>query len=239
MHSEIKDSKFIVQAITVALGLFPIGIIFGILAQQSHWTWSDVFLLSVLGFSASGQFFYLKLASEQADMLSIFFVILMLNIRYIPMSLAAWNASNKGNHLLRLFSSHFISDESFAIEAHGISIAKRIEVRCIILLAWVISTVLGVVTAAFIPAAWIIPFAQYLQFPASAILALLAMKRLDYAIVISRDMQLQSKLFCLLMCTLFSAAVISILGKNAFWIPGIIGVTGLLYFFQWGTREDA
>jgi len=238
MQPETINRKLLTQAAAVALGLFPIGVLFGVVAQQNHWSWSDVLLLSMFGFSASGQFFYLKLANEQASLLSMFFVILMLNIRYVPMSLAAWNAADNGRRLLRLVLSHFISDESFAIEPRYGRLQLRATVRAIIYASWVLSTVCGVVAGRLLPAAWIGSFSQYLLFPATAILAILAVKRIDGAIAGNLQLGLAAKLVLMSACVAFSAATIHFLGKDAFWIPGIVGVCLILYLCHWGEERS-
>lgn len=237
MPLETFNRKLLTQAGAVALGLFPIGMLFGVVAQQNHWSWSDVLLLSMFGFSASGQFFYLKLANEQASLLSMFFVILMLNIRYVPMSLAAWNAADNGRRLLRLVLSHFISDESFAIEPRYGRLALRAMLRAIIYASWVLSTVCGVIAGRVIPADWIGSFSQYLLFPATAILAILAVKRIDSAIAGNLQFGLAAKLLLISACAAFSIATIYFLGKDAFWIPGIAGVCLILYLCHWGEEK--
>ncbi len=234
MQPESDKDKHMWQAMAVAIGLFPIGLLFGIVAQQNYWTWSDVLFLSVFGFSASGQFFYLKLESEQASLASIFFVVLMLNIRYVPMSLAAWNSLDSGKRLLRIVSAHFISDESFAIEPKMSHFPMRIQVRAIIFTAWILSTVLGVITGQLIPSEWISLSSQYLLFPATAILAILAAKRIDHAITHNDQFMMSKKLMLILGCASFSIGVLYVVGKDIFWIPGIIGVIGILYFSGWG-----
>ncbi|WP_192804866.1 AzlC family ABC transporter permease [Noviherbaspirillum aerium] len=237
MLPEAGSRNLMTQAAAVALGLFPIGVLFGVIAQQSQWSWSDVLLLSMFGFSASGQFFYLKLANEQASLLSMFFVILMLNIRYVPMSLAAWNAADNGSRMLRLVLSHFISDESFAIEPRYGRLALRATVRAIIYASWVLSTVCGVIAGQLIPSAWIDSVSQYLLFPATAILAILAVKRIDSALAGNHQFGLAAKLLLIAGCIAFSIAAMYFFGKEAFWIPGIAGVCLILYLCRWGEEK--
>lgn len=234
-----EHGSALLQAATAAIGLFPIGILFGVVAQSSHWTWSDVLYLSMAGFSASAQFFYVKLASEEASLVTIFFVVLMLNIRYVPMSLAAWNASDNGKRLLRAILSHFISDESFAIEPGTGRVPLRVRVRAIIFATWVFSTVLGVIAGGLIPAELIASSSQFLLFPATAILAILAAKRIDHAISHNDGINAANKLMLITGCAAFSVATMYIAGKDVFWIPGILGVTGILYFCRWGEEELA
>lgn len=237
MQHNDDQRKLMGQVLAVAVSLFPIGILFGIVAQQSHWTWSEVLLLSVLGFSASGQFFYVKLASEQINFISVFFVILMLNIRYVPMSLAAWNPADNQQWGLRAMLSHFISDESFAIEPKKGRLSLRVRVRAIIYATWILSTVFGVIAGKHIPAGWMASVSQYLLFPATAILAILAVKRLDQFITHHVQFAMPAKLMLISGCAGFSATAMYLVGKDLFWIPGILGVIAILYAFEWGKER--
>ncbi len=118
------SSSIYKRIIPVGLTLFPIGLLFGIMAAQINWDYIDVFFMSLLGFTGSGQFLYLGYSYqgiESYEYLTVFIIILSMNLRYIPMTLSA-SSSIKCNVIKKGLLSHWLADESFAVERSNDSI---------------------------------------------------------------------------------------------------------------------
>ena len=106
------------RILPVVLALSPVGFLFGVLAGQAGWSSPDVFFMSLIGFTGSGQFAYLGFAhpdNEHIQYFTVFLIILCINLRYIPMSLSA-STSIAGGALTKAFLSHWLADESYAVE---------------------------------------------------------------------------------------------------------------------------
>lgn len=106
------------RIIPVGITLFPIGVFFGLLAAQANWSVIEVFLMSIIGFTGSGQFAFLGFANQglqDISLFTVFLVILSMNLRYIPMSLSATQPL-KTSILNKFFLAHWLADESYASE---------------------------------------------------------------------------------------------------------------------------
>lgn len=214
------------RALPVGLALAPIGLLFGVLAAQSRWTVLDVLLMSVVGFSGSGQFAFLGFFNQglaNVGLLAAFLVILSINLRYIPMSLSATQPL-KTSPLKRLFLAHWLADESYATERLEDDLRTRAVIRGAILLAWVVSTVAGVALASSLPGSVGKALAG-LTFPVSAILVALSFSHVRHYCAQGfggRARRTARAGAC------FAAALVlmKLVGAKYFWLPSI----GLSYW---------
>ncbi len=152
---ERRDLSVVAKVIPIGLTLFPIGLLFGLLAAQVNWSAIDVLLMSIIGFTGSGQFAYLGFSSNGIDNSSIivvFSLILGMNLRYIPMTLTASTPINV-NFIGKVSLAHWLADESYALESKGDSVRDKGIIRIGILLFWCTSTVTGVLLESYLPQA--------------------------------------------------------------------------------------
>jgi predicted branched-subunit amino acid permease len=215
----------LVRVLPVGLALSPVGFLFGVLAAQTHWKIVDVFLLSTLGFTGSGQFAFLAFTQqgvESIGVLVIFVVILSMNLRYIPMSLSA-SQPLRSSFVCKLAMSHCLADESYATEKKEDGIESRAVIRAGVFLFWVVSTVAGCALASYLPAS-INSILAGLTFPVSAILfALGFMNVLAYVqsrVTLAGRRKLLS-VVSLLACFAVVAITIQAFGERFFWLPSI------------------
>lgn len=164
------------QIFAVVAPLVPIGIAFGWLAANRGLTAIEVLLLSLFGFSGSGQFTWLQMTSSGTPMLVLFAVLLATNLRYVPMAMTAASGGH-GSSLRSAFSAHLLSDESYVLEGDGLEKSNRLLLRATVASVWILATVLGTV----LPCGSTSHQSQIsttAMFAASAVISLLAMGRL-------------------------------------------------------------
>lgn len=223
------------RAVPVGLALAPIGLLFGILAAQSKWTALDVFLLSAVGFSGSGQFAFLGFFNQglaNVGLFAAFLVILSINLRYIPMSLSA-SQPLRTSVLKRFFLAHWLADESYATERLDDDLKARAIIRCGILLFWVVSTVVGVMISASLPAS-ISKALAGLTFPVNAILVALSFAHIRHYCVHELEDRTRRMLLAG-VCFIAALLLMRLVGAKYFWLPSI----GLSYWLLMPRRDEA
>ncbi len=214
-----------VKVIPVGIALAPIGILFGILAAQEDWSFIEVFLMSIIGFTGSGQFTFLGFVNqdiESVGYITVFIIILSINLRYIPMSLSGTNHLNT-NKFNRACLGHWLADESYAVESNTDDIKSKIIIRLTIVLFWSLSTAIGVLLAKHLPNE-VNQLISGLTFPINAILILLSILNI---IEFNKASQ---QYINLTLAFISSIAMILIVGDKYFWIPSIIVCYLLLDF---------
>lgn len=220
--------RALARSAPVGLALFPVGVLFGLLAGQSGWKPAEVLLLGLLGFSASGQFAYLMLTSEQVRWSLIFAIILLMNLRYIPMSLTA--ARDLGGGVARrAFLAHVLSDESYAVELSSDDRQSRVIIRCSILASWVTSTVMGVALSGLLSGEIRAAVGRLSFFPASALLITLGLARVRGFV----HQRARLGLWASVSSGLVALGFIAVLGQRYFWLPSTVTLSVVLYFIAY------
>lgn len=217
------------RTVPVGIALFPIGLLFGVLSGQVDWSARDILLMSLIGFTGSGQFALLKFVQEGVGFAVIFLVILCMNLRYVPMALSA-SRPLRLSVISKVLMSHFVSDESYAAERRGDTIVQRAVVRLTIVFFWTSSTVTGVVAASYIPTS-VEPYVLGLTFPISALLFLLSALNVS-AFVRSDTAAMWGRAAAVCVAALASIALMAAFGLQYFWIPGIV-VSFLILCLVW------
>lgn len=207
------------RAVPVGIALFPVGLLFGVLADQMNWRAHEILVMSVVGFTGSGQFAFLRFVQEEVSYPVIFLVILCMNLRYIPMALSA-------SRPLRIprgpkaMMAHFVSDESYAAEAQDDDVRQRLAVRLTILVAWTSSTVAGVLAAGFIPEA-VRPYFIGLTFPISALLFMLSAFNVVAFLKPRAGWPVAGRTVGVVAGVAVALLLMAVLGMRYFWIPSI------------------
>ncbi len=200
------------------LAVVPVGILFGVLAAQASWSGIEVLLFSLFGFSGSGQFALLPLASQNMGFLTMLLVAVSLNSRYVPIAFAS-SARLPTTFHGRLFFSHLLGDEAYAIEQENDARISVLVIRATIYAAWVLSTLAGCLAAGLIPRG-LFGGNVNLGFPASVVLLYLSFRQLKARL--ARDgSPIGRKLIDLGVCGTVAVSVLAIIGPVYFWIPSI------------------
>lgn len=159
--------------VPILLGVIPFGLIFGALAVSqgiSGWATQG---LSILVFAGSAQFVAAELAGSGAPALLIVFTILVVNLRHMLYS------ASLAPHLRRLplrwraVLAWLLTDEAFATTSSRVSRGNTHQLHWYLLgtglalwACWQISTAVGILLGAGVPASWSLDFALPLTFMA-------------------------------------------------------------------------
>lgn len=143
------------HAIPIVFGYIPVGIAYAVYAQQTGFSTFETILLSITGYSGSGQFLTVSMASQHAGLLAIGIGIFLLNFRYFIMSTCVFNRFKKLNIFKKIFMCHLVTDETFAIfttaEERLVSEAYFIGLFVTSYLSWISGAVLGILANSFLP----------------------------------------------------------------------------------------
>lgn len=140
----------------ICLGYIPIGLAFGVLADQAGIPFWAVGLMSILVFAGSAQFIAVAMLSAGASTASILITTFVVNLRHILMSSSlALYLHGVNRWFLSLFA-YGITDESFAVNMTRFSTGgwdkiSALSVNHIANFVWILSTVCGVFVGHFIP----------------------------------------------------------------------------------------
>ncbi len=146
----------LVAAWPICLGYAPIGMAFGVIAQQAGLSPLQIGLMSVLVFAGSAQFIAVSMIASGAAALSIVVTTFIVNLRHLLMSsaLTLFVKNEKKGRLALL--AYGVTDESFAVnfskyrESHW-NTNRSLTVNHTANLAWIASTVAGGYGGQYIP----------------------------------------------------------------------------------------
>ena len=216
--NQILRSAFL-QTVPTALTLLPIGILFGLLASSAQWSLGEVLLISLLGFSGSGQFAVLPLAEQGVGFFTMWVVATSINSRYIPMAFISAPLLPQETPR-RIFFAHLLGDEAYALEQEGDPFCRIAAIRIAIYATWVMSNVIGVLVADWIPKEALSADVQ-LGFPASLVLMALSFDQLKARIPRIKTSRTR-KVIEILMCIVATLLLVYWLGRVWFWLPSIV-----------------
>ena len=140
----------------ICIGYIPIGLAFGVLADQAGIPFWAVGLMSMLVFAGSAQFIGVAMLTAGASAASIILTTFVVNLRHILMSSSlALHFRNVNRWFLTLFA-YGITDESFAVNMARFRIGSwnklsALSVNHITNCVWILSTVAGALVGQFIP----------------------------------------------------------------------------------------
>lgn len=209
---------------TAIFAIAPVSMLFGFTAYKADWSIVEIFLVSLLGFSGSGQFAALPLSETGASLLTIAFVTTMINSRYFAISLSCSKKLPK-NKLLKVFSSHALGDEAYAIE-QGHNQRAMLIIRFTIFLSWILFGVAGGIIAGLFPN--LLPDGINASIPASLVLLFLAISYLQNRSYKSGLITIPKATLGFLISGLFYYT----LGGIYFWIPSIILLSAIFYLLS-------
>jgi 4-azaleucine resistance transporter AzlC len=140
----------------ICLGYFPIGLAFGVLAQQAGLHPIEIGLMSLLVFAGSSQFIAVSMLSGGASVVSIVLTTFVINLRHLLMS------SSLAVYLRYLHKSwaalfaYGVTDESFAVNLTRFRDGNWDWRQALVVnqsanLAWIASSIVGAYSGQFIP----------------------------------------------------------------------------------------
>lgn len=209
---------------TAILAIAPVSMLFGFTAYKADWSILEIFLVSLLGFSGSGQFAALPLSNSGATFLTILFVSVMINSRYFAISLSC-SKKLPPNKLLKVFSSHTLGDEAYAIE-QGHNQRAMLIIRFTIFGCWILFGVTGGIVAGLFPN--LLPVGINASIPASLVLLFLAISYL-------KNRPYKSGLITVpkaILGFIVSGFLYYTLGAVYFWIPSVVLLSAIYYLLK-------
>ncbi|MCW3480880.1 AzlC family ABC transporter permease [Neisseriaceae bacterium JH1-16] len=208
-----------------ALAIVPVSMLFGVLASRADWSLLDVVLISLLGFSGSGQFALLPLAESGAGFFTMLLITASINSRYLPI---AYMSSRRLPRAIgqRALLAHMLGDEAYATEQEQDRPAAVWVIRGTIYLAWVLAALLGALLGRLIPTAWIGANVN-LGYPASVVLMYLSITQLRLRLFEPGKRAAQA-LVAVGLCAVTALLLIKLLGPVYFWIPSVLLATAIL-----------
>ncbi len=144
------------KSIPICIGYFPLGLAFGVIAQNYGMNLLEVGLMSILLFSGSGQFITVALMTIGASLATILVTIFLVNSRYILFSAALSLYLKKFPSWLIGLITFGITDETFVVATTYFKENKPessfwISLNFTSHFAWISSTILGAYVGNFIP----------------------------------------------------------------------------------------
>lgn len=148
----------LIKGFPVCLGYIPVSFTFGIMAVQSGLpVWLAIFI-SISNLTSAGQFAGTQLLAVGAGLLEIGLTTLVINLRYMLMSLAlSQRVDTKVSMGHRLLMGYGITDEIFAIaitETEEITPAYMYGLIITPVFGWTLGTAMGALTNGLLPASF-------------------------------------------------------------------------------------
>lgn len=143
------------DGIPIALGYISVSFAFGMLAVEKGLPlWSPI-LLSISNFTGTGQFAGIDLISSNAGLYEVIFTILVINIRYMLMSLSLSQRLDKDISVLgRMIISFGNTDEIFGVciqQKDPLTFRYMMGIILCSYSGWNAGTVLGVLVSSALP----------------------------------------------------------------------------------------
>lgn len=145
------------RALPIVAGFLPIAMSFGAVSMQAGLSQSATVGMSVWVLAGTAQFAAIEGIRQQLSGWSIVLTMLVINLRHIPMSLAARKIYNRFSLAEQLLLFHGLLDETFALELSEElrPFSYYIGMHLCCWSAWVIGTWLGCQLGVQIPAKWL------------------------------------------------------------------------------------
>lgn len=162
------------------LGVFPFGMIYGMLALEAGLTPLAAQAMSSVLFAGSAQLMTVELLRTAAPGFVVILTIFLLNVRHMLYSASVAPYLQKIPLRWKLLLAYLLTDEAYAVSIINFSRQKNAPYRQMVLFgagitlwtAWQISTGAGILLGAVIPAAWSLDFTIALTFIALAMPAI-------------------------------------------------------------------
>lgn len=131
----------------VLFGYIPLGMAYGLLAQNAGISPFMTIVASVVIYAGSGQFLFVSLLSVGAGLMEIFIASFLINLRHIFYTMNLLDDISKLKH--KFYAMFALTDESFAvIKSQKIDDENREKLYFLVLflnqIYWVLGSILGV-----------------------------------------------------------------------------------------------
>lgn len=156
--SNLKKSQYkngLIKGLPIGLGYLPVSFTFGLMASNAGIPIWITVLISMSNLTSSGQFAGTNLIIAHTSYFEITLTTLVINLRYLLMSLSLSQKVKKDTSLLhRLLFSFGITDEVFAIasaEPKDLTPSYMYGLITLPFAGWTLGTLLGACTSTLLP----------------------------------------------------------------------------------------
>lgn len=143
------------DGLPIGLGYLAVSFAYGLFAVEGGLTPWSAALISLTNVTSAGQFAGTGLFFKSAAAIEIFFTVLLINLRYMLMSLSLTQRLRSGIGLLpRLFIGYGVTDEIYAMAAlrtREISVSYMAGLMSLPVAGWTLGTLLGGVAGTILP----------------------------------------------------------------------------------------
>ncbi len=158
--------------IPLLIGVFPFGLIYGVLALSSGLSVSAAQMMSSIVFAGSSQFIASQLVHESAPGLVLVLTIAVVNLRHMLYSASLAPYLSSLSMRWKMLLSYFLTDEAYAPSilhyeeqgrtpfSHWFVLGAGFSLWFI----WQVSTAIGIFLGSAIPQSWSLDFALPLTF---------------------------------------------------------------------------
>ncbi|CCO07932.1 AzlC family ABC transporter permease [Desulforamulus hydrothermalis] len=152
----------------VVFGAVPFGITCGIMGLTAKMSAGEIILMSVFVFAGASQFIGITMLGAGITSWGIVvFTTLLVNLRHLIMGMSLAPYMTRLPLSLQAFLAFFLTDETYALTVSRLhkaaySMVYQLTVSILLYLAWVLSTIGGVVLGSYIsdPLTWGLDFAM-------------------------------------------------------------------------------
>jgi predicted branched-subunit amino acid permease len=155
MPDPVAESRrrLIRDALAIAAYALPVGLVYGLLALQAHFSLSEVVFSCVVVLAGGAQFAAAGLVKDRAPWAAIAGVTLLVNARHLLYSAAIAPYTAQRPWRERAVMAHFLTDETFALALAHFRRIGRFDARgywlgaAAILVPWTVGSAAGYVAA--------------------------------------------------------------------------------------------
>ena len=158
--------------IPLLIGVFPFGLIYGVLAISSGLSVPAAQMMSSIVFAGSAQFIAAQLVHEAAPAVVIVLTIAVVNLRHMLYSASLAPYLSSLSMLWKVLLSYFLTDEAYAptiihYEEKGLTPSSHwflLGAGFALWFTWQVSTAIGIFLGSAVPESWSLDFALPLTF---------------------------------------------------------------------------
>jgi 4-azaleucine resistance transporter AzlC len=151
----VQDSRrqLLGDALAIAAYALPVGLVYGLLTLQAHFTLVETVVFCVVVLAGGAQFAAAGLVKDGASWAAIAGVTLLINARHLLYSAAIAPYTTARSWRERAVMAHFLTDETFALSLAHFRRIGRFDARgywlgaAAIFLPWTLGSALGYVAA--------------------------------------------------------------------------------------------
>ena len=208
-----------VKSLPIMCSYLFVGIAYGIMMEESGFSWYVALLLSLTVYTGAFQFVLITFLSTGASLLTIAVTALLMNSRQTFYSLT-FLKDFKRMGKRKLYMIHSLTDETYAVDC-TLDLPRKEKEDTMFLVAvlshcyWMAATVMGAVLGQLIPFEL-----EGIDFCMTALFVIIFMDQWKKA---SSHVPALAGLSCGIVCLL-------VFGQSSFILPALILVSGILFF---------